>query len=128
MNTALTRRLTKLEARISADITIRVQRGEVPFPDVEVKFVTAEPSYPQASYPQKTGYQPVDKSEKPLTIIDLEPGEDLNSVARELGITADELHRQRRSGLVRINFPMPEIPVSQLPKRGPVQVCWPINL
>ena len=120
MSAALQRRLEKLE-RLNWTAT----RIVVEFPEVEVRFVAAEKSYPQAECGNNA---PVDKSEKPVTIIDLEPGEDLNSVARELGITADELHRQRQSGLLRINFPMPEIPVSQLPKRGPVQVCWPINL
>lgn len=115
MTAALNRRLEKLEKAHCA-----LSRIIVEFPEVEVRFVAAEKSYPQAEYGNNA---PVDKSEKPVTVIDLEPGEDLNSVARELGITADELHRQIKSGLVKIIWPpLPDIQ----PERHPIQVCWPI--
>lgn len=43
MNTALHRRLQKLEERHHDQIVIKIDRGEVPFPDVVVRFVTAKP-------------------------------------------------------------------------------------
>ena len=107
MNAALQRRLAKIEATHPATRII------VEYPDVVVSFVTAEPAYPNPpeSYPQpyqcdnQSYPQPVDKSEKPTTIIELSAGEDLNMAAAELGISADELHRQINSGLVQIIDP-----------------------
>ena len=86
-------------------------------PDVLVRFVTApdlEESYPQ----------PVDKSETPSIIIELDAGDDLNTAAAELNITPDELNRQINSGTVKIVCPVMDIPIHQQPKPGPVQVWW----
>ena len=123
MNGALQRRLGKLEA------SLQWQTVEVPFPDIEVRFMTAETdpeSYPQAdSYPQGNDSPPVDKSEKPDMTIELEAGEDLNTVAQQLGISADELHRQIQRGQVCIVYPpgssIPPSPASLAPK-----ICWRI--
>ena len=72
--------------------------------EIHVRFVTA-PDDPE-SYPQDScePHSPVDKSE-PAIVVALEPGDDLESVARELGITAVELHRQIQSGIVKIIYP-----------------------
>ena len=53
MNTALQRRIEKLEKLQKDDLTIRVEYGEVPFPEVVVRFVTAkpDPEEPQQSHP-----------------------------------------------------------------------------
>ena len=64
-------------------------------------------SYPQADDPP---LDPVDKSEKPAMVIELEADEDLNSVATELGITLDELQCRIQAGLVRILYPLPKPP------------------
>ena len=42
MNTAQHRRLKVLEEQHQAQTTIHVEHGEVPFPDVVVRFVTAQ--------------------------------------------------------------------------------------
>ncbi len=59
-------------------------------------------SYPQA---ERIADEAVDKSEPPVMTIELEPGDDLNTVAAELHISAAELHRQIQSGIVKIIYP-----------------------
>ena len=104
---ALERRIAALEARISAveppeiDI-IWVSTGH-PF---EMRIIPPLPT--DESYPQADDLDPVDKSEKPAMVIELEADEDLNAVALELGITPDELQRQIQAGLVRILYPPPQ--------------------
>lgn len=71
-------------------------------------------SYPQADYPvdksDRIADKPVDKSQSPVMTIELDAGDDLNSVAAELNISADELHRQIQSGLVKIIDPIEKLP------------------
>ena len=115
MNGALQRRLGKLEA------SLQWQTAEIPFPDIEVRFVSTDPnSYPQDdSYPQGNDSPPVDKSALDM-VIELEADEDLNAVARQLGISADELHRQIHRGQVCIVYPPSPAPLAP----HPLQVCW----
>lgn len=111
MNAALHRRLEKLEEHRQAETTIHIVRSYIPTAQVPESFATAK-SYPQA----------VEKSDLPTMVIELEVDEDLNTVAQELGITADELHRQIKSGQVGIVYPPAPTPASFASQ--PIKVCW----
>jgi len=90
VNAALLRWVAALEQHSPA------QRLECP--DIEVVFVTArlEPESTEPLLPPLV---------EPATLIELEPGEDLNAVAIELGITLAELYTRMDAGAVRINYP-----------------------
>ena len=103
----LKRRLEKLETQAES-ISIQVCR----MPDLEVHFVTA----------LSDDSPPVESALTPDMIIELEADEDLNSVALELGITIDELHRQIQRGQVRIVYPPKPQPVAPTPQ--PFQLGW----